>query len=341
MTPSRRDPAARAWLEQVLAAVEGRDHVVLLTHDNPDPDAMASAAGVAEVLARTTDLAVTVAYGGIIGRAENRALVRHAELRLTPVSRLAWGARDAVGLIDTQPEARNHSLPQGWVPAFAVDHHRHPRDEGLDVLRIVSADHGATSSIVTRMLRAAGVEPSPALATALFYGVKTDTQSLGRESSPEDEEAYAWLFQLADKELLSRIEYPQVPAAYFAAYHKAFERAWVYGRLVFCDMGEVYLPDIVPEVAERLLLLEGTKWSACVGIHDGSAYVSLRTSDRRMNAGKQLRGLVEALGGSAGGHGMMAGGRLPASAAALSGLRDALVHELHGAEGPGVPLVGG
>ena len=302
-------------LEAALETIRslGRDlpAAVALTHDNPDPDAMASAAGMAYLLEELAGQPASLAYGGIIGRAENRALVRLLKLPMTPVSRLTVPAGALWALVDTQPPTGNHSLPEGVTASVVIDHH--PQRPGTETapLFLVSNLYGATSTIVSLLIRTAGLTPPPMLATALFYGVKSDTRSLGREAGEADMEAYRWLFGLTDPALLAEIENPQVPVSYFRAYHRAYEQARMRGNVITVDMGGVYLPDIVPEIAERLLSLNGVKWSVAVGTHEDDLYVSIRTNDRRMNAGKQIRTLTEDLGGSAGGHGQMAGARLP------------------------------
>jgi nanoRNase/pAp phosphatase (c-di-AMP/oligoRNAs hydrolase) len=85
----------------------------------------------------------------------------------------------------------------------------------------------------------------------------------------------------------------------------------VYETAVVLPLGPLYSPDMVAEVAERFLSLEGVRWSLAYGSHEGDLYFSLRTSDRRANAGRIIREVIEPHGGSAGGHGAMAGARLP------------------------------
>jgi nanoRNase/pAp phosphatase (c-di-AMP/oligoRNAs hydrolase) len=165
--------------------------------------------------------------------------------------------------------------------------------------------------MLVEYLRAAKMEPSLEVATALFYGIKTDSRDLGRQTTPADIDAYLWLFPRADKHLLARIEHPDLPPQYFALYHTAFERSKVYGSSIVADLEEVYSPDMVAEVAERLLSLEDMKWSLAHGTYRGQLYFSLRTRDRRMNAGRLMREVCAPFGGSAGGHGSMAGARLP------------------------------
>src|SRR3989440_513742 len=215
----------------------------------------------------------------------------------------------------------------------------------LSAFHDVGGPAGATSTLVSQYLRAAKLVPGPALATALFYGIKSDTRDLGREVEGADVDCYNWLFPYVDKQALSRIEHPQVPPRYFAAYHRAYERARLHGKGqgVIVDMGEVYVPEIVPEVAERLVSLEGLRWSLATGSYRGELYLSLRMNDRRFNAGKLVREICGAFGGSAGGHGAMAGARIPLDGRSQEQLAQelaaAFLKVFHLRAGPGTPLV--
>jgi len=335
----------RDRLRQLLQVAKGHHRAVVLTHDNPDPDAVASACGLAHLLTRCAGVSATPAYGGIIGRAENKAMVKVLHLPIQPVSKIEHQPRDLICLVDTQPEVGNYSLASDDAPKLVIDHHPARPASLLTPFHDVGGPAGATSTMVTQYLRAAKLVPNPQLATALFYGIKSDTRDLGREVGGADVDCYNWLFPHVDKQALSRIEHPQVPARYFAAYHTAYERARLYGNGQACvvDLGEVYVPEIVPEVAERLVSLEGLRWSLATGAYKGELYLSLRLNDRRFNAGKIVREVCSAFGGSAGGHGAMAGARIP-----LDGrIEEHLAQELAGAflkvfhlrVGPGTPLV--
>jgi nanoRNase/pAp phosphatase (c-di-AMP/oligoRNAs hydrolase) len=306
------DLPARDKLEALLALAQHRQRALILTHDNPDPDSLAAAVGLAFLLQKKAGLEAHAAYGGIIGHSENLALVKVLHLPVVPVSQVVFDEYDLLGLVDTQPPTRNHCIPARYPVDIVVDHHP-LRDESLNApFADVGGDYGATSTMVVEYLRAARLEPSEELATALFYGIKTDSRDLGRQTTPRDVEAYLWLFPRVDKHLLGRIEHPDLPAEYFRLYHLAIERAKLYGdTVVVADLKDIYTPDMVAEVAERLMSLEGLKWSLAYGTYEGSLYVSLRVRDRRMNAGRLMRELCENRGGSAGGHGSMAGARLP------------------------------
>jgi nanoRNase/pAp phosphatase (c-di-AMP/oligoRNAs hydrolase) len=303
---------ARDKLEALLELAKGRKRALILTHDNPDPDSLAAAVALAFVLQKRAGLEASVAYGGIIGRSENLALVKVLHLAVTPVSQVVFDEYDLLGLVDTQPPTGNHSVPARYPLDIVVDHHP-LRDQSLHApFADVGGDYGATSTIITEYLRAARLDPTDEVATALFYGIKTDSRDLGRQTTPRDVDAYLWLFPRVDKYLLGRIEHPDLPAEYFRLYHLAIERAKLYGEtVVVTDLKDIYTPDMVAEVAERLMSLEGVKWSLAYGTYQGSLYVSLRVRDRRMNAGRLMRELCENRGGTAGGHGSMAGARLP------------------------------
>jgi len=315
-------------LGELLALAKGQRRALVVTHDNPDPDCIAAGVALAWLLKRLARMDVTVAYGGIVGRAENRALVKVLHLPLVPISGVDFGQFDVICMVDTQPDQGNHSLPAGVVPDVVIDHH--PRRRGTErvTLADVGGPIGATSTVVAGYVRASGLRLPPRIATALFYGIKADTRDLGRMTTRQDVEAYLWLFPLADKDALRAIEYPRLPASYFQLQQRALERLEVWGDAVVVDLGDVYAPDMVAEVAERFHLLEGTRWSLAFGRYASALWFSLRTSDLRKNAGRTIRRVIEEHGGSAGGHGSMAGARLSVaglSQAAEGRLRAALV----------------
>lgn len=302
---------ARAKVERLARQFRGRRRALVLTHDNPDPDSMAAAWALALVLSDRVGVPADIAYGGIIGRAENAAFVKVLRLPLKQVADVELGLYDTFALVDTQQDVGNHALPEGVVADIVVDHH--PLREGpvKNAFADLGGTYGATSTMLTEYVRAARLEPSPELATALYYGIKADTRDLGRQTRDPDVECYLWLFPRIDRELLSAIEHPQLPVRYFRLFHAAIEKARLYSAAVITDLGDVYSPDIVAEVAERLSFIDGPKWSLAFGSYRSQLYLSLRVMDRRMNAGRLIRETCAPLGGSAGGHGSMAGARLP------------------------------
>ncbi len=318
----------RGKLDRLVQYARSHERALILTHDNPDPDSIAAGVALAHLLEKLAGVEAIVAYGGIVGRSENRALVKVLKLPVVPVSRVEFDDYDLICMVDTQPEQGNHSLPARHFPDVVIDHHPERPDSHLAPIADVGGPIGSTSTLLAEYYRASGLKVPTAVATALFYGIKADTRDLGRQTTPQDVDAYLWLFPMADKDALGEIEHPKLPAEYFALYHTAIEKAEAYGDAVICDLGALYAPDMVAEVAERFGFLEGMRWSLAFGEYEDDVFFSLRTADRRMNAGRLIRDVIEARGGSAGGHGTMAGARLPVrglSAPARRRLREDVV----------------
>jgi len=302
----------------LLSVVKEGDRALVCTHDNPDPDSIAAAFALGRLLEQKRGTEFTLTYGGVLGRAENREMVRLLKIPLVPFHRISLDDFQVVALLDTQPEVGNHVLTAELVEGktmICIDHHYARPRSGEAEFADVGGDFGATSTLLTHYLHEAGVTPSPTLATALFYGIKSDTRDLGREVSEEDVWAYSHLVKITDMPLVSRIEHPRLPRDYFTVLRKAIDRATVYENVVACDLGNVYVPELVPETADRLLTAQGIRWAMVVGEFEGDIYVSIRVNDRRYSAGKLVGEVIKGYPkGSAGGHGSMAGMRIPHSA---------------------------
>jgi nanoRNase/pAp phosphatase (c-di-AMP/oligoRNAs hydrolase) len=304
---------AKPKLEELVGLARGRSTLLAQTHDYPDPDTIASAMALCWLMEELAGVECTIGYSGIIGRAENKAMIRVLGIKMRRTHGPDFKKYDLVALLDTQPEVGNHRVPSDRPPDIVFDHH-FPRElEGpLPDFFDVGGEYGATSTKVVELVMASGLTPPSNVATALFYGVKSDTMNLARDASPADVAAYLYLFPLADTRLLSEIENPQVPIDYFRVFNKAILQARIYGSMVVSDLGEVYTPDLCAEVADRLLQIEGIKHALALGWYEESLFMSLRTRSRNRNAGKILHAIVNGGGfGTAGGHGPMAGARLP------------------------------
>jgi len=271
-------------------------------------------------------------------------MLRYLNIGLVPVAELPLADPQAiVALVDTQPGRRNNSLPDAVTPTIVLDHHpAYTAREGI-AFADLREEYGATSTMLTEYLMDSRLVVESKIATALFYGIMAETQDLGREATTADTEACHFLYPYTNKRRLAKIENVRVPREYFRAFHDAVENATIHGRLVLSVLDELGYPDMVAEVADFLLRLDQAEWSAVIGYYRGALHVSLRTTLRDVNAGEVLQ---RVLGGDhAGGHDMIAGGRLDvgtepaARARAASSIEQRLVAALGLAEAPREDLV--
>jgi len=302
-------PVSHGRLDQLLRSVEGLDRLLILPHNNPDPDALASALALQHLLFARAGLAADVACPGIVGRAENKALVRYLDTDLRSVAPDDLDVTTPVALVDTQPTAGNNAWRPGVPVQIVLDHHNLREAAKLAVYADIRPEFGATSTMLTGYLQAADLALPTPLATALFYGIKTDTRGLSRGAQPADVDAYLYLLPLADREALNEIENSQVPVHYFRTLVESFQTACVYDGVVVAFAGAVHYPDLVAEIADIMLRLEGAHWSICMGSYADHLVVSVRTNTAH-GAGLLVQHMIGE-SGSAGGHGIMAGGDAP------------------------------
>ncbi len=298
-------------LEKMGEALKDSKRLVVITHDNPDPDSLSSALTLAYIAKNRFKIPASVRYGGIVGRAENQAMIRVLKLRVKPFSDADMKRGTDFAFVDMQPRTGNSSFPVTKKPVIIIDHHSLRKTTRADYIDI-RTDYGATATILTEYLIASGLEIPAQLATALSYGISSETQDLGREARETDIQAYLALFPKSNKKLLAMIEHPKLSREYFITLNRAMHHTKIYKNAVATSLGEVENPDFVPFIADFMLRCERMTWAICVGRFRDKVVVSIRTTNIHGRAGRFLRQLIGKRG-TAGGHGMIAGGQVACS----------------------------
>ncbi|PYV92539.1 MAG: hypothetical protein DMG05_04155 [Acidobacteria bacterium] len=296
-------------LDALIDVVKDADKVLILMHDNPDPDSIASALGLQYILEQLAKKPSLIGYAGIVGRAENRAMLKYLGIKLCSLSRISLPDFPCVAMVDTQPSTGNNSLPASRSPQIVIDHHPYRHASRKVPYREIKPKYNVTASIITEYLIASRLVLDPILATALFYAIKSETEGLGREVGKIEAKLRHYLYPYVDQKLLANIENARVSREYFQIIHSALEHALIYGDAVMANLETVTNPDIIAEVADVLMRLEKIKWSFCFAAYNGDILISARTIDRANDVGTLMRTAFGDLG-SAGGHEMMAGAKI-------------------------------
>lgn len=286
--------------------------LIIGLHDNPDPDAIASGWGLHYYLKRKFGVNSVIAYGGIIARAENKAMVKHLGITLLPWHAIDLQNHHSYALVDTQPGVGNNSLPSSIKPDIVIDHHpinKKIKSRYKSPYMDIRTHIGATASIVYGYLADENISIPKLLATALFYGISSETRNLGREASEIDQRAYIELFPQVSTKILSNITHPKNTREYFSVLARSLNTAMTNDTTVYSHLGEVDHPDYIHQIADLLLTCENIRWSLCTGWWGPVLYLSLRATNTRAKAGVMIRKLVGAHG-KAGGHDTMAGGKM-------------------------------
>ena len=189
-------------LQRLTELFAGKTYLLIAMQDTPDPDSLAAAVALRRLANSLANLQCSIVCGGTVGRGENRALVKYLGLNLRCYAEIDYSKYDLVAMVDTQPGTGNNSLPEGVLPDIVIDHHPIRRQTRTVPFTDVRSGYGATSTILVEYLIEAGITPDTPLATALLYGIRSDTQDLGRESSRSDVEAIEFLYPFANKRML-------------------------------------------------------------------------------------------------------------------------------------------
>ena len=294
---------------RIRELLESREKVGILLQPDPDPDGIACGYALRSVLGRRKRTTAPLISFGEVQRPENRALCQALGIEVQVIEPSELDEMDGLVLVDVQPNVFGENPPPRVLSVDAVIDH-HPERSGYDaVIRDVRPHYGATSTILTEYLRAANIDPGPRLATALIYGIKSDTQYLGRETSRKDMMSFAYLHAHHSPALLRRIERPALPIDGLRALGRALAKTEVRDGINLLVLGRVR-EDVIPQVADMALQAEGAEWAVAVGQVGGDLVFSVRNVGYVRAAGDVVRAVVEGLG-VGGGHRSMAKGIIP------------------------------
>jgi len=297
-------------LERLLTVIEGKKSALIVSHNNPDPDSIASALALQYFLYEIGNIKSTIAFDGIIGRAENRALIDYLNLDFQLLDGIDPLDYDIIALIDTHTGMGNNPLISKFPVTIEIDHHQSDEKMNKAEFSDIRESFGATATILTNYILSAGLKISTKLATALFYAIKAETQDLGREAKSADRKAYFTLYLLIDFRALAKIQRASLMPQYFQDMGRAIRRTAVYDDMVISTPGQVDNPDMVAELADTFMRLKNIQWAIVMGFYEDNLFISVRSNEPDIDAGELVRNVVAKMG-TAGGHDMFAGGRIP------------------------------
>ena len=298
----------RQRVQQYQRYLADADRVLILTHNDPDPDAMASGLALRTILRRTRLTAVIGCFEPPT-RPENLRMMKLLDIKLETVKPEQLKEFDRIALVDVQP----HYFP-GLLPHvdLVIDHH--PEQSGYNaIFKDIRPEFGSTSTILTEHLRAVDLDISERTATGMLYAIKSDTLFFNRHANRADLEAFSYLYPLADATMIRKMEGAEITAERLDYLIKA----WQQGRMmehVFCAfLGEPPREDFIPYVADFYLQLEHVQWTVISGVVNDTFVVSVRNLGYQRNAGDFVRRWFNDIG-SAGGHRTMAKAVVPLEA---------------------------
>jgi nanoRNase/pAp phosphatase (c-di-AMP/oligoRNAs hydrolase) len=295
----------RARVHQYQRYFADADRVLILLHNEPDPDALAAGLALRNVLRRTRTTAIIGALQGIT-RPENLRMADLLDIHVEILRPDELSGYDRIATVDVQPHYFGGLLPR---VDLVVDHH--PEQPGYAaVFKDIRADYGSTCTILTEHLRAVDVNISERTATAMLYAIKSDTLFFARQTNRLDLEAFSFLYPLADPALIRKMEGSDITVERLEHVTRALGTSRLRHQVFSAFLGETSREDFIPYTADFLLQLENVKWTIVSGVVDGQLIVSVRNLGYSRNAGEFVKASFSDIG-NAGGHRAMAKAVMP------------------------------
>jgi len=295
----------RARVQQYQRYFADADRVLILLHNDPDPDALASGLALRNLLRRTKTTAIIGAMQGVT-RPENLRMANMLDIQVEPITPTSFQEFDRIATVDVQPHYFGGLLLRADL---VIDHH--PEQPGyIAVFKDIRADYGSTSTILTEHLRSVDVNISERTATAMLYAIKSDTLFFARHTNRDDLEAFTFLYPLADAALIRKMEGAEITLDRLDFVTRASQGGEMRDQVFTAFIGQAPREDFIPYTADFFLQLEDVKWTIIAGIVGTGLIVSVRNLGYSRNAGEFVKRWFADIG-SAGGHRAMAKAVVP------------------------------
>ena len=289
---------ARQLADILRETGESDGRLAILTHDNPDPDSIASATAL-QAIAEAYDVDADILYTGDVGHQENRAFVNLLGIDLIARADAdPLEAYETIALVDHAKSGEPEMEIDADVDVY-IDHYE--ADAEVDARFVdVRTNVSSTSTILTKYLQEFDLSPSEAVAPALLYGIRAETLDFKRDTTPADLTAAAYLHPFANHDTLEQVESPSMSPETLDVLAEAIQNREVQGSHLFSTAGFIRDREALAQAAQHLLNLEGITTTAVLGIADEKIYLSARSKDIRINIGNVLQEAFEDMGDAAG-----------------------------------------
>ena len=258
--------------------------LTIVCHDNPDPDCLASALALGRIAMAAGIDERHILYSGDISHQENRAFVNLLDIDLEPFAAAAVQDREPDSLlafVDHSTPGQNNPVPADTPVDIVIDHH--PAEE---------------------------IELDAAVATALLFGIRSDTLDFLRGATPAEYDAAGYLHAAADQDLIRQLAAPSLTNGTLEAISAAIDNRQTDGAVLISHVGRTTERDALPQAADYLIRLEGVQTAIVFGLVADAVHISARSPDPRVHVGDVLRDAFDDVGGG-GGHHDVAGAQVP------------------------------
>ncbi len=293
--------AAQGGLRRWATTIRGRG-ANIFTQWTGDPDALGSAVVLEKILRHLGATQVRILTGSL-GHPQNRSLVEKCGIVLRDPNRDRL-PRGLHCMVDTSPPlGMSNTARVEPVRAyfFVADHHADPeeveencRAQGVRGVKLpfVGLPVGSTSSFLSVVAAAFGLleELGPKGRAAAALGIYTDTSALLHGATPLDFRMFEELTRDEETEaLLDDLRDYRVPPEWFEYRTAAFLNMQTRGGVRIAPVGYVRDDhrDVIAEVANELLRVEGTSIAIAIAVTERGTEISVRADSKLLGEDRE------------------------------------------------------
>lgn len=299
---------AMTKLDELLEHIN-REHVYIQTHNFPDPDAIASAFGLQQLL-KYRGVKASICYKGKIDRYSTDKMRELMQIKLHDVENMTEppNSGDEIILVDAQ-KGNSNIMDIAGDEIICIDHH--PLNERFDYrFYDIRPEVGACASIIAQYFFENDIPMDKKTATALTFGIRMDTSNLSRGTSKLDVEMLYRMFDMCDNQIIHILQNSTLYFEDLVAYSKAIASIEVYEDVSFADTGKNCPGTLIAIISDFMLALVSVSFSVVYSRQEEGIKISVRSEKPRLDAGKIISEALQGIG-SGGGHAAMAGGFVP------------------------------
>lgn len=296
-------------------AANNKKRFLVCSHDNPDPDSLASALGISWILQFLDAQDVLIVYNGEISHPQNKTMLTVLDINISPWEKVrdkyTNGNKEDVAVIFVDCSSNSQkNMTIDLSPNIVIDHHKNngPRD-AINIIDEV----GACSTLVLDIALLTNKEiegkvmpcfdPEEEgiknLTTALAIGIRTDTLEFRSETTTEEDfRAFKLLGRLLSDDKYSRIINYELPPYIFDLEQTAWKNKnenWVPNLITGLGILPKSQTDGIPYLADKMMRLKGVQTVVVFAIIEEDNAV--RASIRTISASLDCQTLVEAIFG--------------------------------------------
>lgn len=283
------------------------NQVYIQTHNYPDPDALASAAGL-QALLHHFGIQSVICYKGQIEKASTLAMLDFLNISTRSEEEILLHPENEIILVDCQKGNANVNNFVGNEVA-CIDHHKLQRTDYYQYFDI-RPEIGSCTAIITSYFREEDIPMEPLLATTLMYGLQADTSNLTRGVSQLDVDMFSYLFQYADQKILHRLATSSLTRKDLDSYESAIDNLVVHDSFGYTNAGDNCPEPIIGTLSDFIFTINEIRFALVYSRRSGGIKFSVRSESGLYDSAAIIEYALKNMG-SGGGHAEMAAGFVP------------------------------